>query len=101
MRFLIKMFAEDFQRQIVNGGDPSVSQMRLFEAVLKNQQAKLLIYNKQVMNPLTERMIRIARKYHVPIVGVTEIQPVNSDYISWMWAQLKDLDLALTHYKAK
>jgi zinc/manganese transport system substrate-binding protein len=44
---------------------------------------------------MTQRMLDIARNSHVPVVGVTETQPIGLSYQDWMLKQLDDLEQAL------
>lgn len=85
----------DFQQQVMNGNDPSLRQIKAFETILRQRKAHVLIYNLQLLTPLTQKMIHIANRYQIPIVGVTEIQPVEISYIEWMSAQLETLAQAL------
>jgi zinc/manganese transport system substrate-binding protein len=49
-----------------------------------------------VSEKLTERLLDIARKAKVPVVGVTETQPANIAFSDWMLGELDALDKALT-----
>jgi zinc/manganese transport system substrate-binding protein len=46
--------------------------MAAFESDLKERKVKVLIYNSQVSDKLTERLRDIAHKAKVPVVGITE-----------------------------
>lgn len=91
----LSMLSEDFQKQMINGNEPSLRQVKAFENALRQRQAKVLIHNLQVVNPLTSRMIHIAQQHKIPIVSVTEIQPTGLSYIRWMLTQLQQLEKAL------
>jgi len=55
----------------------------------------VLLYNRQVSEKLTERLLDIAHKAKVPVVGVTETQPASVSFQDWMLVQLDALDKAL------
>jgi zinc/manganese transport system substrate-binding protein len=93
----LKMQGYKFQLSIMNSTSPSVQETKNFEDALKYHRVKLLIYNKQVSNPLTRRMQILAKTSHIPAIGVTETQPPDKEYIGWMDSQLKELDKALSH----
>ena len=57
---------------------------------------RALIYNKQVSDKLTDRLIAIAKKAKVPVVPVTETMPGGVSFSDWMLGELDTLDKALT-----
>jgi zinc/manganese transport system substrate-binding protein len=85
-----------FQLAMMNDTEPSARDVAAFEDDLKNRKVKVLLYNKQVSEKLTERMLAIANKAKVPVVGVTETQPANASFQDWMLGQLDALDKALS-----
>ncbi len=90
------MQGRGFQLSIMNDTEPAVSDVRDFENKLTQHQVKVLIFNNQVTNPATDRMQKIAQKAGIPVVGVSETEPLNQDYFSWMSNQLNALERALT-----
>lgn len=90
---------KDFQISIMNGSEPSFSQIKTFENNLKNHSVKVLIFNNQVSSPLIDRLLSIAKQSHIPVVGVSETQPDNLDYFDWMNNQLQALGQALSGSK--
>jgi zinc/manganese transport system substrate-binding protein len=95
----LRMFGQSFQISIMNGTEPSVSDTKEFERLLKQHQVQVLIYNNQVTNPITERMKNIAKNVGIPIVGVSETEPPHQDYFSWMTQEINDLTNALHRKK--
>lgn len=92
----LTMRNQNFQLAMMNDTEPSARDVAAFEDDLKNGKVKALIYNKQVSEKLTERMLAIATKAKVPVVGVTETQPANVPFEDWMLGELDALDKALT-----
>jgi zinc/manganese transport system substrate-binding protein len=92
----LTMRNQNFQLAMMNDTEPSARDVAAFEDDLKNGKVKALIYNKQVSEKLTERMLAIANKAKVPVVGVTETQPANISFEDWMLGELNALDKALT-----
>ncbi len=92
----LTMRNQNFQLAMMNDTEPSARDVAAFEDDLKNGKVKVLIYNKQVSEKLTERMLAIAAKAKVPVVGVTETQPANVSFQDWMLGELDALDKALT-----
>jgi zinc/manganese transport system substrate-binding protein len=92
----LTMRNQSFQLAMMNDTEPSARDVAAFEDDLKNGKVKALIYNKQVSEKLTERMLAIAKKAKVPVVGVTETQPANVMFQDWMLGELDALDKALT-----
>jgi len=93
-----KMLNYDFQVNIMNDTEPSASQTAAFEKSLNPKTVKLLFYNKQVTDPTTERLKKLAIAADVPIVGVTETQPADAkNYADWMMSELHAVEKALKY----
>lgn len=91
-----KMLHENYQWAIMNETEPSFQQIVDFQESLSNKKVRLLFYNRQVTNPSTRQLQRLAEKNHIPIIGITELQPLDaSTYQSWMLAQLREVEYAL------
>ncbi len=85
-----------FQLAMMNDTEPSAKDVAAFEDDLKSHKVKALIYNKQVSEKLTERLLAIAKTAKVPVVGVTETMPAGVSFQNWMLGELDALDKALT-----
>lgn len=85
-----------FALAMMNDTEPSARDVAAFENDLKGKKVKLLLYNKQVSEKLTLRLLDIAKKAKVPVVGVTETLPANMSFQDWMLGQLDAVDKALT-----
>lgn len=85
-----------FALSMMNDTEPSARDVAAFENDLKGKKVKLLLYNKQVSEKLTLRLLDIAKKAKVPVVGVTETLPANMSFQDWMLGQLDAVDKALT-----
>ena len=92
----LKMHNERFQLAMMNDTEPSARDVAAFEDDLKNHKVKALIYNRQVSEKLTERLLDVAKKSKVPVIGVTETQPANVTFVDWMLGEMDNLDKALT-----
>ena len=90
-----KMLNYSFQIAVMNDTEPSFKDTSGFEKSLTSGAAKILFYNSQVSDPVTQRMQSIAKSSNVPVVGVTETQPPGSrSYVAWMMSELKDVETA-------
>ena len=65
----LTMRNQNFQLAMMNNTEPSARDVAAFEDDLKNGKVKALIYNKQVSEKLTQRLLTIARKAKVPVVA--------------------------------
>ncbi|HEY0256855.1 MAG TPA: zinc ABC transporter substrate-binding protein [Candidatus Methylacidiphilales bacterium] len=91
-----KMLNYDFQVKIMNDAEPTADQTAAFEKSLTSKTAKILFYNSQVTDPTTDRLQKIARQAGIPIVGVTETQPLDQkSYVDWMSSELSAVESAL------
>jgi zinc/manganese transport system substrate-binding protein len=93
----LQMRNQGFQLAVMNNTEPSAHEIAAFEGDLKDHAAKVLIFNKQTSTTLTAHMLDIARESNIPVVGVTETEPMGTEYQDWMLAQLEDLQNALAH----
>jgi zinc/manganese transport system substrate-binding protein len=91
----LKMRNDRFQLAVMNDTEPSAKEVAAFEKDLRTKTVKVLFYNSQTSQALTERMRAIAAEAGVPIVGVTETLPEGKNYQAWMLSQLDALDRAL------
>ena len=91
----LTMRNEKFQLAMMNDTEPSARDIAAFEDDLKNHKVKAMIYNKQVSEKLTERLLAVAQKAKVPVIAVTETQPQGVTFTEWMLGELDSLDKAL------
>lgn len=91
----LKMRNQRFQTAVMNETEPSARDIAAFEDDLKRRRVKALIYNAQVSEQLTKRLLAVAKKAKVPVVAVTETQPAGVSFTDWMLSQLSALDKAL------
>jgi zinc/manganese transport system substrate-binding protein len=77
-----------FQLAVMNGTEPSASDIAAFETDLRTHKVALLVYNAQASDPIAQRMARLATASHVPVVGAAETEPPHTTYQAWMLAEL-------------
>jgi zinc/manganese transport system substrate-binding protein len=92
----LKMRNESFQLSMMNDTEPSARDVAAMEDDLRGRKVKALIYNSQVTEKLTERLRDIAVKAKVPVVGVTETMPADTNFQDWVLGELDALDKALS-----
>jgi zinc/manganese transport system substrate-binding protein len=92
----LTMRNERFQLAMMNDTEPSARDVAAFENDLKERKVRLLIYNSQVSEKLTERLRDIAKRAKVPVIGVTETMPANVRFQDWLLGELDNLDKALS-----
>lgn len=92
----LDMRNEDFQRAIQNESEPSARQIAGLEADIRDGEVKVLFYNSQVVDPLTERLLAAAEETGLPVVGITETMPEGASYVGWMLDQLDATEKALS-----
>ena len=91
----LTMRNERFQLAVMNSTEPRASDVAAFEGELRTHAVRVFIYNSQASDPAAKRLLDIATAAGVPIIGVTETEPVGQTYQTWMMAQLDALDIAL------
>jgi zinc/manganese transport system substrate-binding protein len=74
---------EKFQFDVMNGSEPSPAEVARYEDDLRQRKVALLLYNRQVSDPLTDRLRALAKASGVPVVGVDEFVPPRTGYVQW------------------
>src|SRR5215470_4890042 len=92
----LTMRNQRFQLAMMNDTEPSARDLAAFERDLRDRAVKVLIYNSQVSEKLTERLRDIAIKSKVPVVGVTETMPAHTSFQDWVLGELDAIDKALS-----
>jgi zinc/manganese transport system substrate-binding protein len=88
-----------FQADIMNGTDPSAQDVAIERSLFTQHKVKVLLYNQQVTDTLTESFITLAQQNGIPVVGVYETMPVPGyDYQSWMLTEVQDLTKAVADH---
>jgi zinc/manganese transport system substrate-binding protein len=86
---------ERFQMAVMNDTEPAARDLAAFENDLRMANVNVLLHNKQVTSSLANRLINVARRANVPVVGITETAPANASYVDWMLGELGELEQAL------
>jgi zinc/manganese transport system substrate-binding protein len=86
---------ERFQMAVMNDTEPAARDLAAFENDLRQANVNVLLHNKQVTSALSSRLINVARRANVPVVGITETAPANASYVDWMLSELSELEQAL------
>ena len=88
-----------FQADIMNGTDPSAQDVAAERNLFTQHLVKVLVYNQQVTDSLTESFISLAKANGIPVVGVYETMPESGyDYQSWMLAEVQALRNAIANH---
>ena len=91
----LEVHNEKFALAVMNNAEPTPSQVAAFENDLKGHKVKAMLYNAQASEPSVQRLVHMARDNGIPVVGVSETEPPNATYQTWMLGQLGALDKAL------
>jgi zinc/manganese transport system substrate-binding protein len=84
-----------FQLAVMNDTEPSARDVAAIQDDLERRTVKLFLYNNQVSDDLTARLLDLARAAKVPVVGVTETMPADQSYQDWIAAELSAVEKAL------
>jgi zinc/manganese transport system substrate-binding protein len=91
----LQMRNERFQIAVMNDTEPAASDVAAFEGDLRHHRVRVLLYNSQATDAAAKRLLRIAQQSGVPVVGVSETEPLGKSYQAWMTGQLDALNTAL------
>jgi zinc/manganese transport system substrate-binding protein len=86
---------EKFALAVMNNAEPTPSEVAAFENDLRGHKVKVMLMNAQASEPAVQRLVQMAKDNGIPVVGVSETEPANTTYQSWMLGQLEALDKAL------
>jgi zinc/manganese transport system substrate-binding protein len=92
----LKVHGERFALAVMNNAEPSASDVAAFENDLKGHKVKAMLYNAQASEPSVQRLVQMAKDNGIPVVGVSETEPADTNYQGWMLGQLNALDHALS-----
>jgi zinc/manganese transport system substrate-binding protein len=92
----LNVHGQKFALSVMNNAEPSASDVAAFENDLKGHKVKAMLYNAQASEPSVQRLVQMAKDNGIPVVGVSETEPPNANYQSWMLGQLNALDHALS-----
>jgi zinc/manganese transport system substrate-binding protein len=81
----------------MNGVDPAPQAVSFQDSLLSAHRVRVLLYNQQVTDSLTQSFIAAAKKSGIPVVGVYETMPTGYRYQSWMLAEVSALAKAVAH----
>ena len=86
---------KEFQLAVMNGTEPSFSDVAHFEDDLRQKAVKLLIYNKQATDPVADKFLALAQSEAIPVVAVTETMPEQVTYQQWLANEIEAVAKAL------
>jgi zinc/manganese transport system substrate-binding protein len=83
------------QADVMNGVDPAPQNVTAQDELFAHHRVKVLLYNQQVTDSVTQTFLHAAASDHVPVVGVYETMPAGYDYQAWMVAEVQALRRAV------
>ena len=87
---------EGFQRAVEDGTDPAPADVATERDLLTGKKVRVLLFNSQVITPLTTQIHDLAIANGIPVVGVAEtLPPQYQTYQAWQLAQMNELEAAL------
>lgn len=84
-----------FQAAIMNGVDPSPQDVTTQENLFNDHKVKVFLYNQQAITDVTKKFLALAKKDHIPVIGVYETMPPKKTYQTWMEVETQALEKAL------
>lgn len=89
------MTPPSFEEAVAQGIDPPAEALAAEDELIARHEVAVLIYNRQTVSEVTQRLQALARSSGVPVVGVTETEPAGTTYQTWMLSELDALGAAL------
>jgi zinc/manganese transport system substrate-binding protein len=85
-----------FTRAIEDGSEPSPQDVVAMTALASGRKIRVLIYNSQVVSPITLSIRNAAAQAGIPTIGMTETMPPGHNFQSWLLDEVKTLSRALS-----
>ncbi|MBY7146512.1 metal ABC transporter substrate-binding protein, partial [Levilactobacillus brevis] len=76
---------------IQEGSDPTPADITHLQAQIKHHRIAFFVENTQNSSKNVTAMVQLARRYHVPVVKVTETMPAHQSYRTWMLSQYQQV----------
>ena len=86
---------QQFARAVEEGDDPTPSDVREWQELIKRGKIAAVIDNPQATGKLAKQGVDYAKAHDVPIVQARETKPAQTSYIAWQMKQLNALNEAL------
>ncbi|WP_088944279.1 metal ABC transporter solute-binding protein, Zn/Mn family [Rhodococcus sp. 1168] len=86
---------EDFKNALESGNDPSPASIAATRDLLTSKSVRVLVYNIQTQDAVTQDIRSTAEAAGIPVVEVTETLPEGKTYIEWQTQAAQDLESAL------
>jgi zinc/manganese transport system substrate-binding protein len=93
---LVNLTPDEFSEAIEEGMDVSVSVLNETLTLYTDHKVAALVYNEQTSGTTTDQVTQAAADAGVPVVPVTETLPDGDTYLTWMNANLDNLEKALS-----
>jgi zinc/manganese transport system substrate-binding protein len=86
---------EAFTRAIEDGSEPTAQALNAMNTLIAGRRVSVLLYNRQAVSPITERLREAAIRAGIAVVGVSETLPSGRTFQQWQLAQARALYAAL------
>jgi zinc/manganese transport system substrate-binding protein len=87
-----------FMNAMSEGNEATARDIALFQNQITKHEIKVLVYNTQTVNNLTDQLKALAQQNNIPIVGVSETMPLGAQtFQGWHATELQLLLQALQH----
>jgi zinc/manganese transport system substrate-binding protein len=85
-----------FASAVEDGTDPSPDDTATMDGLFTGHEVRVLLYNAQVVSPVTQHVEALAHQAGIPVVGVTETMPPSAgSYQAWQLVQAEAILRAL------
>ncbi|XIF20613.1 MAG: metal ABC transporter substrate-binding protein [Acetilactobacillus jinshanensis] len=82
-----------YAKAVEHGTDPSPEAIRGVQNDLRNRRIAFFVDNTQASDAIVDNLVKMAHRYHVPVMKITETMPNGSSYRTWMMKQNYRLEM--------
>ncbi len=86
----------NFSSSVENNSDISPQDFAQMQDLIQHKQIKMLIYNTQTQNSITNQIKELAKQKQIPVIGLTEVMPRQfNNLIAWNLSVLTNMQNSL------
>ncbi|WP_251548124.1 metal ABC transporter solute-binding protein, Zn/Mn family [Limosilactobacillus caecicola] len=80
-----------FAKAIEDDNDPSPHDIAMMQTAIRQRRVAFFVNNRQESSTTIKNMLKLCKKYDVPVLNVTETKPAGQTYVQWMMDQYQQL----------
>ena len=80
-----------YAKAVEDGADPSPEAIRGVQNDIKHRRIAFFVQNSQASDAIVNNLVKLAHRYRIPVVRVTETMPDHIDYQTWLMREYREV----------